>query len=55
MERWNYILHMKVMALSSYTPDPGYFGEDSFEYYMLGIPERQEFTDWATVYITVNP
>jgi len=38
-----------------YTPDPGYFGEDSFDYYMLGIPERQEFTDWATVYITVHP
>jgi len=39
----------------TYTPDPGYFGEDSFTYYLLGIPDRQEFTDWATVYITVHP
>jgi uncharacterized repeat protein (TIGR01451 family) len=39
----------------TYTPDPGFFGEDSFTYYMLGIPERDEYADWATVYITVHP
>ncbi len=39
-----------------YTPDEGYFGEDSFTYYMLGIPmPKSEYTDWATVTITVNP
>ncbi len=39
-----------------YTPDEGFYGEDSFTYYMLGIPmPKSEYTDWATVTITVNP
>ena len=38
-----------------YTPDPGFFGEDQFTYYFLGIPQRQEYIDEATVHITVTP
>lgn len=40
----------------TYTPDAGFYGEDSFTYYMLGIPmPTSEYTDWATVTITVHP
>ncbi len=42
-----------------YTPDPGFFGEDSFVYNLIGWPKYREgdseFLDTATVYITVNP
>ena len=39
-----------------YIPDPGFFGEDSFVYLMIAVPEqRGQFSDEATVYITVHP
>ncbi len=40
----------------TYTPDAGFYGTDTFTYYMLGIPmPTSEYTDWATVTITVHP
>ncbi len=40
----------------TYTPDAGFFGVDSFTYYMLGIPmPTSEYVDTATVTITVHP
>jgi large repetitive protein len=41
----------------TYIPDPGFFGEDSFVYTLIALPPglRGEYTDTATVYITVNP
>lgn len=41
-----------------YIPDPGYFGKDSFIYNLISIPPetgRAEYSDTATVYLTVNP
>jgi len=42
-----------------YQPDPGFFGEDSFVYNLIGWPKNREgdsqFIDTATVFITVNP
>ncbi len=39
----------------TYIPDALYFGEDSFEYLLMANPpERGEFSDTATVYITIN-
>jgi len=42
-----------------YTPDAGYFGEDSFTYLMLGIPAgngtQGQYQDDAVVHITVLP
>jgi predicted extracellular nuclease len=38
-----------------YIPDALYFGEDSFEYLLMANPpERGEFSDTATVYITID-
>ncbi len=42
----------------TYTPDPGFFGRDSFEYYLISLPPElrdPQYLDDATVYITVNP
>jgi len=40
----------------TYTPDVGFFGTDTFTYYMLGIPmPTSEYVDTATVTITVHP
>jgi uncharacterized repeat protein (TIGR01451 family) len=42
----------------TYTPDPGFFGMDSFEYYLLSVPPElrdPQYLDDATVYITVHP
>ncbi len=40
----------------TYTPDTGFYGEDSFTYYLLGIPmPTSEYVDTATVTITVHP
>ncbi len=39
----------------TYYPDEGFFGEDSFSYYLMGIPERAAYVDDATVFITVTP
>ncbi len=39
----------------TYTPDADFSGSDSFTYVLLGIPERSEFSDVATVHITVTP
>jgi len=53
-------LHGTVVVLNhdgsfTYIPDPLYFGEDSFEYLiMANPPERGEFSDMATVYITID-
>jgi len=53
-------LHGTVVVLNhngsfTYIPDPLYFGEDSFEYLMMANPpERGEFSDMATVYITID-
>jgi len=39
----------------TYIPDALYFGEDSFEYLLMANPpERGEFSDTATVYITID-
>jgi hypothetical protein len=41
-----------------YTPDPGFFGVDTFGYMMLGIPGLQaepELVDTAVVTILVHP
>lgn len=39
----------------TYVPDPGYFGEDHFVYLMMANPpSRGEFSDTATVFITVH-
>jgi len=43
------------MGSFTYIPDPLYFGEDSFEYLLMANPpERGEFSDTATVYITID-
>jgi len=40
----------------TYTPDAGFYGTDTFTYYMLGIPmPTSEYVDTATVTITVHP
>ncbi|MGB4595257.1 MAG: Ig-like domain-containing protein [Anaerolineaceae bacterium] len=40
----------------TYQPDAGYFGVDTFEYFMLATPSlTSELTDWATVTIVVKP
>ena len=41
----------------TYTPDTGFYGVDSFTYYMLGIPmPTSEYVDTGvTVTITVHP
>lgn len=39
----------------SYIPDDGFFGTDTFEYYLLSLPGIQgSFVDWATVTINVE-
>jgi predicted extracellular nuclease len=41
-----------------YTPDPGFFGVDTFVYYLIAIPPgatRGEYIDSATVTIIVHP
>ncbi|MDD4042335.1 MAG: S8 family serine peptidase [Anaerolineaceae bacterium] len=39
----------------SYIPDEGFFGTDSFEYYLLSLPGIMgSYTDWATVTIEVG-
>jgi len=41
----------------TYTPDPGFAGEDSFEYYMIALPQglsRSQFVDTAKVTIEVS-
>ena len=49
-------LVLKQDGSFTYTPDDGFYGEDSFTYYMLGIPmPKSEYVDWATVTITVHP
>jgi len=43
------------MGSFTYIPDPLYFGEDSFEYLLMANPpERGEFSDTATVFITID-
>jgi hypothetical protein len=40
----------------TYTPDPDFFGTDSFTYTLLSYPQPDSgWTDWATVTITVTP
>ncbi len=42
----------------TYTPDEGFFGVDSFTYYLRAIPQglrTSQFVDTATVYIEVKP
>jgi hypothetical protein len=42
----------------TYIPDPGYFGEDSFTYVLMGLPPdilRSNYSDTATVTITIHP
>ncbi|NLZ26825.1 MAG: ExeM/NucH family extracellular endonuclease [Chloroflexi bacterium] len=40
----------------TYTPDPNFFGTDSFTYTLLSYPQPDSgWTDWATVTITVTP
>src|SRR5690606_17939714 len=40
----------------TYTPEPDYYGEDSFVYELVSYPAIQAgWTDTATVTITVNP
>jgi len=39
------------------TPNPGFFGTDTFEYYFISTPgaaTQGNYVDWATVTITVN-
>lgn len=39
----------------TYTPDAGFFGTDTFEYYLVSLPGIQgSYTDWATVTIEVG-
>lgn len=39
----------------TYTPKPGFFGTDIFEYYFISLPGIQgNYSDWATVTITVG-
>lgn len=39
----------------TYTPNEGFFGTDTFEYYFISLPGiTGSFTDWATVTITVG-
>ncbi len=40
-----------------YTPNPGFFGIDTFEYYFISTPgaaTQGNYVDWATVTITVK-
>ena len=40
----------------TYTPDPDFFGTDSFTYTLISHPQPDSgWTDWATVTITVTP
>jgi hypothetical protein len=41
----------------TYVPDPGFFGVDTFEYYLLALPPemRSDYMDIGLVTITVNP
>jgi len=41
----------------SYVPDPGFFGVDTFEYYLLALPPemRSDYMDIGLVTITVKP
>lgn len=39
----------------TYTPNPGFYGIDTFEYYFISVPSvLGNYVDWATVTITVN-
>lgn len=39
----------------SYTPEAGFFGTDTFEYYLISLPVLTgNYTDWATVTIKIN-
>jgi hypothetical protein len=51
-------LDLKEDGSFIYIPDPGYFGEDSFTYVLMGLPPeimRSEYSDLATVTITIEP
>ena len=50
-------LTLNVDGSFTYVPDPGFFGEDSFEYYLLALPPemRSDYLDIGLVTITVNP